>query len=373
MTLVIALANADQVIQVSDRQLTDAQGRPCVLPENKATILTLADARLICGFAGLARAGRFRTGQWILNALLEAAADDHLAHRTVERFTASATSRFAQPDIAEAVSREHRGLSILLTGYRDHVEGPRLIAALVTNFQNFETGRDEPPWDKFRATYWSMRECEPNPTYIQRIGHWPAMMSADEQRLRAALEARMSQQTLVNLGVGLVREIAARPSARGTIGAELSSAVLPPLRPPELARGEIPVVGGLHPVGAAHVWRGVNQVVSISGLELALMDPQFGPVERTPETATLVQKVGRNKLCPCGSGKKYKKCHGACPGSPAWVVTASEERSGGGAYRGGRDERRVAPARDAKRELAFSRTPRRRFCVRVDAAPNGAG
>jgi preprotein translocase subunit SecA len=23
------------------------------------------------------------------------------------------------------------------------------------------------------------------------------------------------------------------------------------------------------------------------------------------------QKVGRNDLCPCGSGKKYKKCHGS--------------------------------------------------------------
>ena len=23
------------------------------------------------------------------------------------------------------------------------------------------------------------------------------------------------------------------------------------------------------------------------------------------------QKVGRNNPCPCGSGKKYKKCHGA--------------------------------------------------------------
>jgi preprotein translocase subunit SecA len=22
-------------------------------------------------------------------------------------------------------------------------------------------------------------------------------------------------------------------------------------------------------------------------------------------------KLGRNDLCPCGSGKKYKKCHGA--------------------------------------------------------------
>jgi preprotein translocase subunit SecA len=24
-----------------------------------------------------------------------------------------------------------------------------------------------------------------------------------------------------------------------------------------------------------------------------------------------VEKVGRNEECPCGSGKKYKKCHGA--------------------------------------------------------------
>jgi preprotein translocase subunit SecA len=28
------------------------------------------------------------------------------------------------------------------------------------------------------------------------------------------------------------------------------------------------------------------------------------PVQRT------VPKVGRNDDCPCGSGKKYKKCHG---------------------------------------------------------------
>ncbi|WP_410000423.1 SEC-C metal-binding domain-containing protein [Planctomyces sp. SH-PL14] len=24
-----------------------------------------------------------------------------------------------------------------------------------------------------------------------------------------------------------------------------------------------------------------------------------------------MDKVGRNDPCPCGSGKKYKKCHGA--------------------------------------------------------------
>jgi preprotein translocase subunit SecA len=32
-----------------------------------------------------------------------------------------------------------------------------------------------------------------------------------------------------------------------------------------------------------------------------------------PEPATLkrdADKVGRNDPCPCGSGKKYKRCHG---------------------------------------------------------------
>jgi preprotein translocase subunit SecA len=30
-----------------------------------------------------------------------------------------------------------------------------------------------------------------------------------------------------------------------------------------------------------------------------------------------IEKVGRNAPCPCGSGKKYKKCHGALASSPA--------------------------------------------------------
>ena len=30
--------------------------------------------------------------------------------------------------------------------------------------------------------------------------------------------------------------------------------------------------------------------------------------------------TGRNADCPCGSGKKYKKCHGA-PGGPTGLTT----------------------------------------------------
>ena len=39
--------------------------------------------------------------------------------------------------------------------------------------------------------------------------------------------------------------------------------------------------------------------------------------EKKPKKVTIVKKgteVGRNDLCPCGSGKKYKKCCGA-PGA----------------------------------------------------------
>jgi len=35
------------------------------------------------------------------------------------------------------------------------------------------------------------------------------------------------------------------------------------------------------------------------------------PQDRHPEDPSTWGKVGRNEACPCGSGKKYKHCHGA--------------------------------------------------------------
>src|SRR2546428_4881585 len=36
-----------------------------------------------------------------------------------------------------------------------------------------------------------------------------------------------------------------------------------------------------------------------------------GAGDTTPAATTVSGKVGRNDPCPCGSGKKYKKCHGS--------------------------------------------------------------
>ncbi|MBS3772387.1 MAG: SEC-C domain-containing protein, partial [Bacteroidales bacterium] len=35
-----------------------------------------------------------------------------------------------------------------------------------------------------------------------------------------------------------------------------------------------------------------------------------GGGQRKPEPVKVGRKVGRNELCPCGSGRKYKNCHG---------------------------------------------------------------
>ncbi len=39
--------------------------------------------------------------------------------------------------------------------------------------------------------------------------------------------------------------------------------------------------------------------------------PNLPPAEKITPIRRATPKVGRNDPCPCGSGKKYKKCHGA--------------------------------------------------------------
>ncbi|MEP3232435.1 MAG: preprotein translocase subunit SecA [Hyphomicrobiales bacterium] len=48
------------------------------------------------------------------------------------------------------------------------------------------------------------------------------------------------------------------------------------------------------------------------GMAVQMVNMAFvNPEDRDPEDEETWGKVGRNELCPCGSGKKYKHCHGA--------------------------------------------------------------
>jgi len=53
----------------------------------------------------------------------------------------------------------------------------------------------------------------------------------------------------------------------------------------------------------------------VTGLEGERREAQHSPTSGPPTTVRRqAPKVGRNDPCPCGSGKKYKKCHGATAG-----------------------------------------------------------
>jgi len=52
-------------------------------------------------------------------------------------------------------------------------------------------------------------------------------------------------------------------------------------------------------------------------------------------------KVGRNEPCPCGSGKKYKKC---CFGQPLYIRTLNEAKATQRKGRSGRQQMMVALA-----------------------------
>jgi preprotein translocase subunit SecA len=75
--------------------------------------------------------------------------------------------------------------------------------------------------------------------------------------------------------------------------------------------GGLPHEGDLPPMQGMHLnpQTGENEM-GMAPLDFgAPLDPEVG--ERDPDKPESWGKVGRNERCPCGSGKKYKHCHGA--------------------------------------------------------------
>ena len=47
-----------------------------------------------------------------------------------------------------------------------------------------------------------------------------------------------------------------------------------------------------------------------TGVQFAAVDADTAVLDRNPDDPESWGKVGRNEPCPCGSGKKFKHCHG---------------------------------------------------------------
>jgi preprotein translocase subunit SecA len=85
----------------------------------------------------------------------------------------------------------------------------------------------------------------------------------------------------------------------------------PPSAPPELPPMEM-----LHPDPVALVAGDSAEKTALDELNARIASADFSAdaatiAERDPAAPETWGKVGRNEPCPCGSGKKYKHCHGA--------------------------------------------------------------
>jgi preprotein translocase subunit SecA len=118
-------------------------------------------------------------------------------------------------------------------------------------------------------------------------------------------------------GGGTAPELAATPSqiaGAGLLGA-MAPVAPPPLTPMPAGNGapagDGPPAGNGVPASSPPPAAGVRPPVqSYAGLSARAVGPGRANSTTAPSTSPTGAKVGRNDPCPCGSGKKYKRCHG---------------------------------------------------------------
>lgn len=311
MTLVIGIANSEQTILMSDRRLT-SNGTVVEDESNKTAIVLLPQARLVTGFTGLGQIGTipnrfgppppgaFRTSWWLLDQVRKAAPPDYMAEPTVRRFSTLATEEFR--GLPGRPSAKDRLLAVMFVGYdySTHKNGPFLRN--VFNFgRRTMVARDE----------FIVDDSPPDRAFMVAIGAFgvldlPAVKpSAD--RLRELAELGHPPSALVGKGVEVIRLAASQPESANTIGSNIMSVVVP-ADPTEPVRAEY------HPDHASSAIFSPDLIdlrtPDRGGLLLGGFQFKSGPPNGPPGHSIVVPRVGRNAPCPCGSGKKYKRCHG---------------------------------------------------------------
>ena len=89
--------------------------------------------------------------------------------------------------------------------------------------------------------------------------------------------------------------------------------VAPPSAPMELPPMQMahPAPQGLESMGDGQALADLNARIAAADFTLTASPAPEQNVVRDPQNPATWGKVGRNEACPCGSGKKYKHCHGA--------------------------------------------------------------
>lgn len=302
MTLILAMVNREQAVLVSDRRLT-INGQLTDDDSNKAAAICVRDARLALAFTGLARAGSFVTNRWLAKSLADIAKPEHLMEPLIDRFV-----DLANRDISQLPVRIDKRLTFVFVGYSHDFDPPR---ACLWRVSNFEGGPTDHPSDQAAAEFtkvlWIANHPPPECVCLFRsFGSKVAVSATQMSSLHDLLHGRKPARALVGKAVAILHEAADSPAAEGTIGKRATSIVLP-------SDPYVSYSAEYHSDQATHRVGGVTHIEARGGehgvwvLETE-SNETFDAAGRP--VISVFPKVGRNEPCPCGSGRKYKICHG---------------------------------------------------------------
>ena len=300
VTLILVAMNSDYAVQLSDRRLS-VNGRSVDEETNKAVLIHARDGRLVAGYTGLGSYGSFRAHEFIAEVALEAATPDFSVAGVCQRFAAVATTKLNGHPDGSSVPTSQRHLTISLVGFGpDSRYGPATPGGLlVTNGFGDHPGPAKDHFIDTRVKRIRSGMDLTDITFIDAIGAAGGVTEGAVAPLRVMLSDHSPPEAIVGKGVELLRSWARQRSAGGTVGDQISSIVVP---------ADI-TEGWTFDYHTAIAKDTVHYPITV---DVTGRNPPaaFRLDVRQHEGAMAVPKVGRNHPCPCGSGLKYKRCHG---------------------------------------------------------------
>ncbi|MFP9137915.1 SEC-C metal-binding domain-containing protein [Devosia sp. XGJD_8] len=292
MTLILTAITPDFAVMASDRRLSTSQG--VVTDESgKAGVIHTDDGTAIYAFTGLAELGSFRAKEWIQQALMEAS--DGTLNETLYGFAGIAQKKFAN------LAYYGQGITLAVAGFSD-VVGP--FMGTVSNLEDVAGSFLPRPTKEFQTRI----RISPNLSTVDFSGVMANGINQTEylvelHELNALILAESPHYAVEQKAAHLVRKLADDPRTGGTVGKNLMVSTLH--RPPP---GRLPVPSATYmPFGEAdriHMLDTVN--LRTTGPKIAFRDIEMV----FDEGQRIGPKLGRNDKCHCGSGNKFKHCHG---------------------------------------------------------------
>jgi SEC-C motif len=282
---------------------------------NKSLVLDLPDARLAVAFTGLAgydEPGKkpFRTRFWLAESLLDATEPDRSLEATVARLQEKASQDIPQAPVKNLAAK---CLTIFLAGYSYKTALPKLVLWRVSNFEGDSFGSTPSlvPSPDFNLAVHEEDDDAQDPTYVISGGLDIGVPTLGRSELHRLLAEHRPPKAVINKAVAVVRDAAKSPKSKGTVGEECSSLTLS-------VDYNTPAQAGYHTPHAGDTIAVPGLVEARGGSfgSMLMMDARM----QMTGTAVSIPNTPRNARCPCGSGLKFKKCHGR-PGQQQWSMS----------------------------------------------------